>query len=733
VISPGNFLDWKARSEAFEELAAFEQFRTVMVDGERSEQLLVQNVSANFFRMLGAQPWRGRLFTEAEDRSSAHSDSLLVISYRLWQNWFGGDPGVIGRRVLINSVPRTIIAVMPREFYFRNREVDLWAPAGLDPAIAYRKISGRYMLAAGRLKPNVGLSQAQTQMTVIASGLEKEDPTFNKNWTVSLEPLRESLVENVRTSLLLLLAAVVLLLAVACSNVANLLLARHSSRRAELAVRIALGAGRRRLMRQLLTESLLLALVAGAAGILMGRLALTGLIRLAPMTINETVNIHIDWRIVLFALGLSTITGVVFGLLPALVASKADVAPELKRATRWGSTGGRSLRAWLIAGEVAASVVLLAGASLLFRSLVKLQHVDSGLNAVNLLTFRFNLPAVRYRGPAKAPRLFAEAIRRIEQLPGVRSASAISHLPFDGMSPGTYVGIGGRPTPKPGEELLANIRTVAPRYFETAGIPIRRGRDFAPEDNTPESPIRFLVNEAFVRKYLSGEEPLGKRINALMDSTNPFGEIVGVVGDVREGSLDKEPAPTVYYVHSHLVYMGMTLMIRTNGNPLGIVAPVRRIMHDLDPAVPVADVRTMEMILGETYARERFSVVLLIGFSASALLLAAIGIYGVLAYSVVERTREIGVRLAVGADPWRVVTMILSDGAQFVAAGTVAGLVIAFAASKYVAALLFEIGPRDPVTFVLAPGVLLIVAFIAAWVPARRASRLDPMKALRVE
>lgn len=731
VISPGNFLDWKSRNGVFQDLAAFMDNKTVLFDHDRAEQLRIQSVSSNLFSMLGVQPARGRLFTAAEDLASAHSDSVVIISYRLWQNWFAGDPDIIGRRVLLNSLPRTIIGVMPSTFYFRDREVDLWDPLGLDPTVNYRAKSGRFMRAIGRLRPAVALPQAQREMTNLASALERENPVFDKNWTVTLEPLRDSLVGDTKTLLLVLLAAVGLLMAVASCNVAALLLARDSSRRGEMAVRMAMGAGRARLIRQLLTESLLLALAAGVIGIVLGRYALAGLVRLAPHSITQMANIAIDWKIVVFAVGFSLLTGLLFGLAPSFAASGTDVASELKRTSRRGSPRVSHLRAGLTISEVAVSLILLAGASLLFRTLIQLQHSNPGLNANHVLTFRYSLPSARYRVPVDRTALFAHAIERIERLPGVRAASAVSFLPF-GMAAGTGVKIAGKPV-QPGDERFVTVRTVMPRYFTTMGIPLRRGRDFTAADNSPQLPLRFVVSEAFVRAYMPSEEPVGKSISVEMSRTNPFGEIIGVVGDVPEFAVGKEPTPTVYYVHAQLVYNGMAVVVRTQNDPLSVVAPVRRIMHDLDPALPVADIRSMESILGATYGRERFGAILLGGFSLSALLLSAIGIYGVLAYSVSERTWEIGVRLAIGARPSRIVSLVLANCARMVFIGLAIGMTGAFAVSKSLSGMLYQTPARDPISFSIAPVLLLLVALVAAWVPARRAARVDPIQALRAE
>jgi putative ABC transport system permease protein len=369
----------------------------------------------------------------------------------------------------------------------------------------------------------------------------------------------------------------------------------------------------------------------------------------------------------------------------------------------------------------------------LFRSLVGLQSVDPGLDARNLLTFRVCLPLAQFQEASRRTQRFTEAIERLERVPGVRSVSGVTVLPFAGQPSGTWINIAGRPPARAGEELGATIRTVMPGYFRTMGIPLRRGRDFTAADNTESAPHTFIVSEAFVNKYLPGEEPIGKPINALMDRQNPFGEIIGVTGDVKEGSLDKEPSPTVYYNHAHLASTGMVFVVRTEGDPVSLAAPVRRVLGELDAGQPVAEVRTMEEILADTLSRQRFSTVLLASFSIGALLLAAIGIYGVLAYSVTERTREIGVRVALGAEPSRIVSLIIRMGAAVAGSGLVVGLLGALAVSNVLKSLLFGIKPQDLVTFLTVPLILLAVALVAAWLPARRAARLDPMQALRVE
>lgn len=729
VISPANYRDWQARNHVFDAMAAVAEGRTVLQDGGRVEELGVQYVTYEMLPLLRAQPFRGRLFTHEDDLPN--SPDVAIISYRLWQSWFGGEDTAVGRKVQMSGRAATVIGVMPPGFYFRNREIDLWSTIGLDPARDYRKSAGRYLNCVARMKRGVSIAAAQKEMAGIARQIELENPVFDKNWSVTIEPLRDSMVREVKTSMYVLLGAVGLLLAVSCANVANLLLARQTARRREMAVRSAIGAGRWRVIRQLLTESLVLGVAGGLLGLGMARAAVMGLVVLAPRDLSRTAAIAVDVRIVLFALGLSVATGVVFGLAPALTVWRADVLSGLRDGSRSNVGGHGRMRNALVAAEVALSLLLLTGAGLLFRTMVELQRVAPGLDASHVLTLRVSLPRARYREPLRRIQFFETALQRMRMLPGVQSASSIDYLPFRGLAAGTYVKIEGRPPAKPGEEMLATIRTVMPGYFQAMRIPLRKGRDFTQADNTLGAPDRFIVSEAFVRRYLRGEDPLRNSLSANMLDKNPFGEIIGVVGDVKELSVDKDPEPTVYYNEAHMLSTSMVFVVRAPGDPLELAEPLRRVIQQIDPAQPAAEIEPMETIVGQTFARQRFSAILLLGFSLVALLLAAVGIYGVLAYAVTERTREIGVRMALGANPGAVIGMVLASGARVVLAGIAVGLASAFLLTGVLKSMLFGVGAHDTATFVATPLALAGVAMAAAYIPAWRASHVAPADALR--
>jgi putative ABC transport system permease protein len=728
-VAPRNYFAFAARNNVFQDMAAFVTSQSVFADNGRAEELSELVAAPNLLPLLGVEPVLGHRFSDAGKR--AGSEPSILISYRLWQSWFGGDTHIIGKHVQLGGRLRAIVGVLPAHFSFQDRHIDVWSPLEISPA--ENDGEGRWLLCVARLKPGVTLQQAQSELSAIAGRNALDDPGLNKGWTATVESLRDALVRNVKPSLLVLLAAVGLLLAVACANVASLLLARYTARHREIALRASLGAGRFRVVRQLLTESLLLAFMGGALGMLLARFAVLALVSLAPEELTQSIEVVIDMRTYLFAAGLAALTSVLFGLAPAFAGTRGALARNLQTDSRSSVGVKGNLRAWFVGAEISLSVILLSGALLLFRSLDALQNVNPGIKADNLLTLRVSLPGAQYSKPSQSIQFFERAAHGIESLPGVRSASAISHLPYNGMSPGTFVLIAGRPKRKPGDDLVATIRTILPGYFHTMGIPIISGRDFTRADDREDTPHRFVVSEAFVRKYLADVNPLDQQISVWMENDNPFGQIIGVVADVKDQTLDQAPTPTVYYPHAHLAYNRMVLVVRTATNPLGQAEAIRRVIRRIDPAQPIADVRTMETVIADTFSRQHFSTLLLAGFSSASLLLAAIGIYGILTYAVSERTREIGLRVALGATPRRVMSLIIRAAARPVLSGFFIGITGALALTGLLRSLLFDISPRDPFTFIAAPAILGFVALIAAFLPARRASRLDPMSALRRE
>jgi predicted permease len=753
AASADNVLEWQAHSRAIATMAIVDDGRTVFRSGDQSEELHLQGVSASFFSVLGVQPLLGRApdapsmatasgtprlaapglgaGASAGSNTAANVDAdagadAVFISHRLWRTWFGAAADIVGRRVSLDARPFVIGGVMPASFGFGDRDVDLWTVMHLQPSRGGR--GPRTLRVVARLAPGVTLDGARAEMTALARGLAEADPAFNTGWTVTVEPLRDALTRDVKLSLLLLLASVGLLLIVACANAANLLLARNASRRADLALRAALGASHWRLTRFLLIESLLLTAAAGGLGIAIGWWTLARLIAFAPPTLTHAVALAIDWRIVWFAIGLSTLTGLLFGVGPSLAAARATLQHTLQQACGHRASSRGRARDWLIASEIAVAVLLLTGATVLARSLLRLQAVDPGLNPARVLTFHFRV------GSPKDVHLFSDLIDRIGQLPGVRAASATSFLPFSGPAANTRVTVPGRAVPAPGDASPVVVRTILPRYFATLGVPITQGRELTDADNTRDAPLRFVVNEAFVRRFLpAGTPPVGQSIVAEMSRTNPPGEIIGVVGDVREGSLAQAAMPTVYYPYARLPYGQMHLVVRSDGDPAALIAPVRRLAHDLDPGVALADIETMGDVVRETYAPQQFSALLMGSFALFAATLAAVGLYGVVHLAVAARTREIAIRLALGAPPRRIGLMVLRDTSRYVLAGLVIGLIAAFELVTLLGGLLFEIQARDPWAFAAACLMLLAAAAIAAAAPVWRATHINPVRALRAD
>jgi putative ABC transport system permease protein len=737
VISPANFMDWRDQNTVFEQMAAFVDIRANLTGVEEPEELPGQVASVNLFPLLGVQAARGRTF--APDEGEEGRSNVVILSDGLWKRRFGADSGVVGQTIKLSGNNYTVIGVMPPDFqwFIKNmsltgKPAELWLPNTFGANA--RRRGGRAWQSVARLKPGVTLAQAQAEMTTIASRLEQQYPDFNKGWGVNLVPLRAQFTGEIRTALLMLLGAVGFVLLIACANVANLLLARAATRQKEIAVRAAMGAGRRRIVRQLLTESVLLAGVGGALGLLLAVWGMDVLLALAPPDLLGLKEVGLNLRVLGFTLLVSLLTGLIFGLAPAFGAARTDLNEALKEGGRGQGSGGRraGARQVFVVAQVALALVLLIGSGLMIRSFMRLQAVNPGFNAENLLSVRVLLPGAKYREDHQRIGFFRQLLERVRALPGAQGVSAIDALPFGGIGSGTSFTVVGRPEPPPGEVPVTDVRVADPEYFRVMGIPLLRGRNFTEKEATEVSRV-VIVNETLVRQQFPNEDPLGKRITINMSDNPVPSEIIGVVGDARYVGLDVEPRAMTYWPHPELVRSGMTLVVRTGADPLSLAPAIQREVRALDADQPVADIRTMEQLLATSVARARFSTLLLSIFAAVALILAAVGIYGVMSYAVTQRTHEIGIRLALGAQAGDVLRLVVKQGMLLTLIGVGLGLGGAFALTRLIATLLFGISATDPLTFGALSLLLIGVALVANYLPARRAMRVDPLVALRYE
>jgi putative ABC transport system permease protein len=724
VVNPVNFLQWRARNHSFERIAALIGFDASLAGMGEPEVVHAMAVSDGFFPILSVKPRLGRWFTPDEDFPG--KNHVAIISEGLWSRRFGGDPDVVGRHIRVNNTDSIIVGVMPAGFRFPKTKADLWRPLAIDPA----QQTGRYLMTVARLRDGETIESAQADMNVLTPQLQRERPDFNSKWGITVVALREWAVGEVRMPLLVLLAAVGLVLLVACANVANLLLMRAASRRREIAVRVALGAGAARIVRQLLVESTLLGLAGGAAGLALGLWATEALAAALPDTIRSVnlETIRIDSTVFLFATAISFATGVLFGLAPAFKAIRTDVQTSLKDGGRGVSPARSFARNALVVVEVALSMILLVGAGLLIRSFSKLASVNPGFDAQHVISMRLS-EAGKYDEKTSVE-FNRQVLERVRAVPGVAAAGMSHFLPLSGLMSATGFWRADQPRPAHGEEPVTEVLVVMPGFFAAMNIPLIRGRVFDERDRSG-APNRVVINQTLANRFFPNEDPVGK-VLTIQWGSEPY-EIVGVVGDVRNRTLNAAPQPCVYVSNLQDPIAGGYLVARATGDPRQLVNAIRAEIRTLDRDLPLAEVKTMDEYVSSSVAAPRFNTILLGGFAALAVALAAVGIFGVISYSVTQRTRELGIRRALGADASDVVRLVLAHGGNLAACGIAIGAAGAIAATRLLRSLLYEVTPTDVTTFIAVAFLLACVAIAASYLPARRAATIDPAGALRYE
>ena len=737
-----DFQDWRAQAKSFEAISAFESWTANLTGHDEPERLGGARVSANLMSLLRIQPILGRSFVEGEDQPGRNQ--VVILSSELWQRRFGGDPAIIGRKLTLGEEVYTVIGVMPPRFGFPDdtgmpaymtfgERCEIWTPFA--PSADRSKNRGAHNLAViGRLKPALSLTTVQAEMNTLAARFAQRYPDTNKDWGIQLVSLQTQAAAGSERTLTVLMSAVGCILLIACANVANLLLARGLGRQKEIAIRRALGASRLRIVRQLLTESVLLALVGGSLGILFAIWGTDLLLAVAPANLPRLSEVRVDGGVLVFTFFVSIATGVLFGLAPALQSCRIGLSEKLKEGDRGSTAGHARLRSGLIISEVALTLMLLIAAGLLIESFTQLARVRPGFNPESVLTFNIALPENPDHDRAKATAFFAQVVRRIEDLPGVKSAAAGNALPLSGAEEVDGFQIEGQSKPGPGELRTANFRWVTPDYFRTLQIPLQRGRAFTERD-TKDAPAVAIIDETMARLYFPGANPIGRRFKGSDENETPRPrEIVGVVGDVRHSSLDVKPAPHIYFPHAQQGPGLMTVAVRSVGTqPAALLGLVRREIAAVDPNVPIADIRTMQQMVTSSVAPWRFTMTLLSVFAGVALLLASVGIYGVLAYSVNQRRREIGIRMSLGAQRRDVLQLFLNQGMAVTLLGIAFGLGGAWAATRIMRSLLYSVSPTNPFVFFAVAFGLTMVAFLASYFPARKATRVNPVVALRHE
>ncbi len=729
------FVDWRTQTKAFEDLAAYQPGAFDLTGNGEPARLSGVRAFASLFPLLRVQPMFGRNFTAAEDTEG--NKGVAILGNRLWQERFDGSRDVLGKSITLDGKVYSIIGVMPAGFRFAGVDAEVWVPMGFE-SWEMENRGGHNYQAIGRLKPGVTLEQAQTELTTITGRLGQQYE-LDRGWGATVLPLRDRLVRDSKRPLFILFGAVGFVLLIACSNIANLLLARASKRTREFAIRGALGAGRPALFRQLVLESLLLAVTGAVAGWFLGQASISLILRVGSLGLPRLENVRLDGAVAAFSTLVALLTGLAFGLVPAWFASRVNLNDALNDSARGSSSSrGHRMRNGFVAAQLALALVLLIGAGLMLRSFANIRAVDPGYRSDHILTASLFMPDSRFPGHSFSERepfrkaFLAKVVDNAAALPAVESAAVVMGMPLTGVGGNMQVLVSGRPEPKPSDPQQAGYSQVSPNYFQTMGTPLLRGRHFDDRD-TVDAPFVAIVNETFVQTFFPNEDPIGQRLKVMDAHRGQPTEIVGIVRDTRQRSLTVRPQPEMYFPIMQRCWFTGQLVLRTKGDPAAMIPSLTKSVTELDARQPLYSIRTLNSLMEDSYAQQRLQMILLVVFAAVALTLALVGVYGVMAFVVTQRRREIGVRMALGAQRHQVLAMILRQTTRLSVIGILVGVVSAFALTRLLRSLLFEVTPTDPLTFLIVPLLLAVAALTGGWLPARRAAKIDPAEALRNE